>query len=121
MRLHADARRLFVGDIFPTPDGDVNLVRLYPRAVCAWHRHQQQTDHLFCITGAVRVGTLDDKGAALWEVLDERRPGPLTIPPGTWHGYGAITEPCVLLQYNTPKYGDRSDEERQPLKKLPWD
>lgn len=120
MRTHADPRRLFLGDLFDTPDGDVNLVRLYPGAVCAWHRHQKQTDRLFCVTGAVRVGLLGPDGKPDWLVLDERSPGPFTIPRGTWHGYGALTEPCILLQYNTPKY-DPTDEERQPLKKLPWD
>ena len=128
MRTHADPRRLFLGDLFDTPDGDVNLVRLYPGSVCAWHRHQKQTDRLFCVTGAVRIGLIRmPEGYSIhspypveWFVLDERSPGPLTIPPDTWHGYGAITDPCILLQYNTPKYNP-ADEERQPLKKLPWD
>lgn len=113
MIVHSDDRRTFIGNLFDTTEGDVNLVELQPGAVCAWHRHQQQDDQLFCVSGAVKVGiTKGTSDPVTWEVLTARHPRVLTIPRGLWHGYQNIGDGCaVLVGFNNQKYNPE-DEER---------
>ena len=118
VNISSDDRRLGFFNIFgeATP-GQVNVVRLRLGAVCAWHRHTKQTDHYFCVSGAVKVGMVDAQDTVSWFVLDERNPATVTVLPGTWHGYTALSHDAVLLQYLDQKY-DASDEERTTVEDM---
>lgn len=117
MRIHADDRRLLFADIFPTNHGDVNVIRLYGGALSAWHRHQRQTDHFFCVSGRVRLGAIGPEDVLTWMVLDEHQPGVATIPPNTWHGYQGFAGDAILLMWADRKY-DGTDEERKTVDEI---
>ena len=116
MRIHGDDRRLFFGDLFSTESGDVNIVVLLPGATCAWHRHKEQDDRLFCVQGTVKVGiTTGPTDTVTWEVLSDRDPRIVTIERGLWHGYMNIgPDRAILVGYNNRKY-DGTDEERMTV------
>lgn len=123
MRIHKDARRSFWGDVFELPGGDLNVVKLARHVPIAWHRHQQQTDRLFCVSGRVRVGMrqdfADEDSMQHWFTLTEGKT--LLIPSNTWHGYEGLTKDATLVQFNSPKYTG-TDEERHPIDtEMPWD
>ena len=130
MNISCDDRRLGFFDLFPTP-GQVNVVRLRKGAICAWHQHQKQNDYYFCVSGAVKVGmirthdTADGNPAGEyveWFVLDEHNPATVTIPPGNWHGYMALTDGAVLCQYLDQKYdASNPDEQRMSVKAMDVD
>ena len=119
MREHVDDRRHLYADIFPTTEGDVNLIRLFDGALSAWHRHQKQTDYFFCVSGRVRFGLCDGVGNGEWLVLDEGNG--LQISPDTWHGYWAFSGDATLLMWATQKYNP-DDEERKSVEEMgiPW-
>lgn len=118
MIVSSDDRRLAFFDIFDTP-GQVNIVHLHPGSICAWHRHQKQTDYYFCVSGTVKVGIFDGNWDGRFYVLDPRTPTVLTVPPGMWHGYKALG-PATLLQYLDQKYSP-DDEERHPANPADWE
>ena len=123
MRISSDDRRVGFFNLFDLPSGDLNIIRLHPGALCAWHRHQKQTDLLFCAIGTVKVGMIDREGQSTWHVLSEHFPEEYEIPPNTWHGYQNIgTDDAILVLVATNKY-DGSDEERRSLDAMgiSWD
>lgn len=123
VRFHEDTRRRFYGDIFETPEGDINVVYLTPNVPIAWHRHQHQDDHLWLISGLLRVRFFEEDGGEISEHNMVALPGArrvITIPRGLWHGYEAIAKNTVVLQFNGPGKYDGTDEERKSLKELPW-
>ena|ERR1051326_5810784 len=123
VRHHADHRRAFYGDVFGNPDGDTNVVYLTPHIPVAWHRHQRQHDRLFLISGALRVRVFETKPREGVEHILVAMPGErsvLYIPENHWHGYEALTDDTVVLQFNGPAKYDGSDEERLPLADVPW-
>jgi len=67
-------------------------VALRPGVVSAWHMHRHQTDHVFCVSGTLKVVLYDDReGSRTRGKVDELvvspyRPTLLVIPPGLWHG-----------------------------------
>lgn len=125
VRFHQDARRTFYGDIFDTPTSDVNVVYLTPHVPIAWHRHQQQDDHLWLISGMLRVKSFlshPDDGSLLEHVM-LALPGArrvVVIDHGEWHGYEALAKNTVLLQFNSPSKWNGTDEERHPIGEPPW-
>ena len=123
VRYHADERRRFYGDVFSNPDGDTNVVYLTPGVPIAWHRHQRQADRLFVISGVlrVRVFTIDYETDGVEHLLSNTKAREvLHIPAGLWHGYEALTDNTVVLQFNGPGKYDGSDEERLSLDEVPW-
>ena len=123
VRFHQDARRIFYGDIFDTPNGDVNVVYLTPHVPIAWHRHQKQDDHLWLISGMLKVKSFRDTPADMVEHTLLALPGArrvLVIPRGEWHGYEALGRNTVVLQFNGPGKYDGTDEERLSLTEQPW-
>lgn len=124
MRYHSDGRRKFYGDIFANPDGDCNVVYLEPHVPIAWHRHQKQSDRLFLVQGVLRLRVfqenpdLDGEEHVLANTRGERQV--YVIPPTWWHGYEALVEGTILLQFNGPGKWDGSDEERQRIEDVPW-
>ena len=120
MRYHADERRAFWGDIFDTPDGDFNVVKLNPGVVIAWHRHQRQDDRIAVIDGDVYIQAIDPEGNRHhWHRGLYVGEFPIVIPRGWWHGY-ATDIGATLVQFNGPGKWDGSDEERASLDQIPW-
>src|SRR6185437_14609577 len=113
MNISSDDRRLGFFDLFPTP-GQVNIVHLRKGKICAWHRHGDQVDHYFCVSGVVKVGMIPPESEPIWWVLDEHHPMTVSVPVGWWHGYMALAGNAVLLQYLDQKYNP-DDEERHPI------
>lgn len=121
MRFHEDHRRAFYGDVFELSNGDINIVRLKPHAVIAWHRHQKQDDHLFCLEGELLVQILHEGGRTRWYLNAPDDHSIVTIPRNTWHGYSS-QHGATILQFNGPgKWTeDNPDEERLSLEEVPW-
>lgn len=90
----------------------------------AWHRHQRQTDHLFLVQGILRLRVFrdDPRTDGVEHILVNTRGlrDVVAIPPNHWHGYEALIEGTILVQYNNPGKWDGSDEERRPLADVPW-
>lgn len=123
MRFHADHRRAFYGDIFETTPGDINVVYLTPHIPVAWHRHQKQDDHLWLVSGMLRVRVFHDPAEERIEHDMVALPGArrvITISAGDWHGYEALAKNTVILQFNGPGKWDGTDEERHPIGDAPW-
>ena len=123
MRFHQDSRRTFYRDLFDTPNGDVNVVYLTPHVPIAWHRHQKQDDHLWLISGMLRVRCFSAETGERIEHVMLTRPGArkvIVIPRGWWHGYEALATNTVVLQFNGPGKWTGDDEERLELTKEPW-
>ena len=119
MRVHGDDRRLFYGDLFDTPHGDVNVCRVYPGNISGWHRHQYQTDRFFVVTGKLKFGLRHDSGTE-WFCLDAHHPAVLVIPPGTWHGYANLwSDDAIYVMWADQKYTG-ADEERDPAEASEW-
>lgn len=121
MRFHEDHRRVFWGDVFELPNGDINVVKLNAHAVIAWHRHQKQDDHIFCIEGDVLVQTIDADGQRTRWYLSAPDDRIVTIPRNSWHGY-STPHGATILQFNGPsKWTENNpDEERMSLEEVPW-
>ena len=70
----------------------VLYVSLRPGAISAWHMHRAQTDHIFCVLGAVKLVIFDDRadspsrGVVEVRLLSPARAQLVVIPPGLWHG-----------------------------------
>lgn len=125
MRYDADDRREFYGDIFATPDGDINVVYLEPHVPIAWHRHQKQSDRLFLIQGILRLRVFDTDptidGVEQILVNTRAKRAVVHIPPNLWHGYEALIGGTILLQFNGPGKWDGSDEERKGTEEVAWE
>lgn len=123
MRFHQDHRRTFYGDIFETPQGDVNVVYLTPHVPIAWHRHQHQDDHLWLVSGVLRVQAFRDGLEDRIEHIMVALPGArrvIEVSAGEWHGYEALEPNTVVLQFNGPGKWSGEDEERHPIEDAPW-
>jgi dTDP-4-dehydrorhamnose 3,5-epimerase-like enzyme len=129
MRYHEDERRRFYGDIFDHWNGDlkgdINVVYLNECGPIAWHRHMQQDDRLFLVSGALRVRMFLDHAPKdrtehiLVAIHGERKV--LTIPRFWWHGYEALVPDTIILQFNGPTKWDGADEARHPIDdEFPW-
>lgn len=124
MRYHQDTRRRFYGDIFSTDAGDINVVYLAPHVPIAWHRHQRQDDHLWLVSGILWVQCFRTHPAAdgvehtLVALPQARRV--IVISRGEWHGYEALAQNTILLQFNSPGKWTGEDEERKSLDEIPW-
>lgn len=119
MRFHEDHRRAFYGNVFELPNGDINIVRLKPHAIIAWHRHQKQGDHIFCISGDVLVQTIEQDGERRRWYLSAPDERTVAIPLNTWHGYSS-PHGATILQFNGPGKWDGTDEERKSVEEIPW-
>lgn len=67
-------------------------VALRDKAVSAWHLHKLQTDHIFVVSGMVRLVLFDSRsdsstrGQVEVMNLSPMRPSLVVIPPAIWHG-----------------------------------
>ncbi|HEY3111147.1 MAG TPA: dTDP-4-dehydrorhamnose 3,5-epimerase family protein [Chloroflexota bacterium] len=88
----------------------------------AWHLHQEHTDQFTCTRGKLQVAIADvRKGSTTFGqvnsfVLGVQRPLMIQIPPGTIHGWKALTPPeAIVVNFQSHVY-DPGDEF-----KFPWD
>jgi dTDP-4-dehydrorhamnose 3,5-epimerase len=67
-------------------------VTLRPGALSAWHMHRRKTDHVFAVSGTVKVVLYDGRegsptsGRVEVFHLTPLRPTLLVVPPEVWHG-----------------------------------
>jgi dTDP-4-dehydrorhamnose 3,5-epimerase len=88
----------------------------------AWHLHEAHTDQFTCTRGKLQVVVADAReksptyGHVNTFVLGVQRPMLVQIPPGTIHGWKALTPPeAIVVNFQTHIY-DPADEF-----KFPWD
>ena len=122
MRFHEDARRKFWGDIFATDQGDINIVRPKKGVFIGWHRHQHQDDRIFLVQGILRLRVFetDPADGREWILVDTDDRLPLWVGRKKWHGYTALTDDTIILQFNGPGKWSGEDEERKDPKEVPW-
>jgi dTDP-4-dehydrorhamnose 3,5-epimerase len=97
-------------------------VSLRVGTLSAWHKHKEQTDHIFCVAGMLKVVLYDDReGSATLGKVDvfniaATRPMLLVIPPGIWHGIQNVWhEPSCFVNYFDREYRyEDPDEWRLP-------
>jgi dTDP-4-dehydrorhamnose 3,5-epimerase-like enzyme len=119
VRVHVDARRTALCDLFQNTPGDLNLFVVKPGQRTCWHRHQKQTDRFRVIKGEMRFKYWKDRDQ-VWSVDLDTIEQELTILPGFWHGYENVgTGPAYLLMYLDRKF-DQSDEQRLSEEEMPW-
>ena len=121
MRFHSDDRRRFWGDIFDTPNGDINVVELAHHVPIAWHRHRKQDDHIFLLDGMLEIKMFLDSPNKMYSIMLRNRDEIVEIPRGWWHGYKSCwSGTTTILQFNGPGKWDGTDEERMSLDEIPW-
>lgn len=122
-RYHVDDRRLGWFDVFEGKKiKNLNVVRIPNRGIiCAWHRHQKQTDFWFVAQGSLQVGlaTGTEPTKPEWVYLNPERGVTLVIPPPVWHGYKALQDNTILIYGLTEDY-DGTDEDRYPVDVNVW-
>jgi dTDP-4-dehydrorhamnose 3,5-epimerase len=98
-------------------------VALRGGVVTAWHQHHLQTDHIFVVSGTLRIVLYDPRedSPTVGQVdvfnLSHMRPTLLAIPPFIWHGVQNLepTTSTFVNFFDRPyDYGD-PDEYRVPL------
>lgn len=134
MRAFKDDRNRAYNDVFPEIGiGDINISRLYPGTIKAFHRHALQDDYWFVIKGNLRavlaeedpgidLGVQEDIGDYLIRKkkatkVSEHFLGEgdiLHIPAGIWHGLQVLgDEEAIMIYHITNKYNPTEpDEER---------
>jgi dTDP-4-dehydrorhamnose 3,5-epimerase len=109
-----------------SPGGQCNYSVQHPGVIKAWHRHGKQTDFWFCASGHIKIGVFDQESGRGWvQVVGERAPGVMVIPPPLWHGAAtAGGERAGLFYYVTRAYDPADpDEERMAFDAVdgfPW-
>ena len=117
-----------LGEIFRDDDpwfekfGQAYFTTTYPGVVKAWHYHRLQTDHFYCVRGAIKLGLFDgrENSATAGEVneiyLSEHRPALVRIPPGVYHGWMCVSDvECIVVNVTSECYNHKNpDEHRAP-------
>ena len=136
-RNHLDARGWLCEVARASLEGEIAQVYVTtcnPGVVKGWHRHELQTDRLFCAHGAARVVVGRAQHASTdrllttnsFEVVEDvvigpESPGLVVIPPGLWHAFAAVGPGhCVIVNAVDREY-DGTDEERAALSAFPFD
>lgn len=96
-------------------------VMLRVGTLSAWHKHELQTDHVFCVGGMLKVALFDDReGSSTRGQVDVHhvsaaRPTLLVVPPGVWHGIQNVWhEPSMFVNYFDREY-DYADPDEYRL------
>lgn len=119
MRIHVDDRRCAWVDVFADalPHGQLNVTTIWPGAILAWHRHEQQDDRMLVIRGSLKVGVWwpDHPEQVAWTVLTELHPDEYYIPRGAWHGYQNLgTDPAIVLTWINQPYNPKDELRLDP-------
>jgi dTDP-4-dehydrorhamnose 3,5-epimerase len=105
------------GEFF-TKFGQVYVSATYPGVVKAWHYHKLQIDHFACITGMVKLVTIDTRtdspthGAVNEFFIGTQNPMLVQIPAGVYHGWKCIsTEMSIVVNVPTEPYDYAAPDE----------
>lgn len=96
------------------------LTTTQPGVVKAWYKHRRQTDQITPVSGAGRLvlwdTRVDENSAPVVIDMDANDPVLITVPPGIWHGFQAMSDvPLVLSHLNDQAFDHvRTDEIRLP-------
>ena len=111
--------------------GQVYVTAVYPNVVKAWHMHHNQTDHLVCIKGMVKLALWDgvESSKTYGEIIElfvgEKNPTLVKVPAKVWHGFKGIgSETALVINVPTALYNyKKPDEHRLPpdTDKIPYD
>jgi dTDP-4-dehydrorhamnose 3,5-epimerase len=96
--------------------GQIYVTAAYPGVVKAWHYHREQTDHLICISGMMKIVLYDAReGSPTFGEVNEffcgiHNPLLVKVPKGIYHGFKCISEtealviniPDQVYDYNSP-------------------
>lgn len=98
--------------------GQVYLTTAKPGVVKAWHYHKIQTDNFTCVFGIMQVALYDARkdsptfGKVQEFIIDSKKPILLTVPPGVYHGFKAVSEtPAYFLSVPTEAYNYETPDE----------
>ncbi len=102
--------------------GQVYFTTTIPGMVKAWHYHKIQTDHFYCVRGAIKLGLYDGRADSSTQgevneiYLSEHLPGLVRIPPGVYHGWMCVSDAeCIVVNMTTECYDYKNpDEFRAP-------
>jgi dTDP-4-dehydrorhamnose 3,5-epimerase len=121
-QVRMDGRSISSHDLFKNSGmpGQVNVSKIFPGVVKAFHYHEKQWDYWYCIDGSAHVVLVHgdwQNGSPIIEhhYIGEGINNTISIPPNVLHGYRALGDkPASILYYETEKY-DGSDEMRIPF------
>jgi dTDP-4-dehydrorhamnose 3,5-epimerase len=96
--------------------GQIYITAAYPGVVKAWHYHREQTDHLVCISGMMKIVLYDAReGSSTNGEVNEffcgiHNPLLIKVPKGIYHGFKCISDtealviniPDKLYDYDSP-------------------
>jgi dTDP-4-dehydrorhamnose 3,5-epimerase len=102
--------------------GQVYFTTTYPGVVKAWHYHKLQTDHFYCVRGAIKLGLYDGRpgsptsGEVNEIYLGEHLPALVRIPPGVYHGWMCVSDvESIIINIPTECFDHaKPDEYRAP-------
>lgn len=83
--------------------GQTYFTTAYPEVVKAWHMHKEQTDHMACIHGMVKMVLYDGRkdsetqGEVMELFVGECDPKLVKIPPRVYHGFKTIGEKEAIV------------------------
>ncbi len=113
-----------LGEIFRADDpwfekfGQVYFTTTYPGVVKAWHYHRLQTDHFYCLRGAVKLALFDarehskTRGEVNEIYLSEHRPALVRVPTGVYHGWMCISDyEAMIVNVPTECYNYQQPDE----------
>ncbi len=111
-------------DIIEAPIVQVHITTTLAGRVRAWGLHQYGTDRLFVVAGLIKFAVFDGRtdsptfGKLVEQMVSEKNPGLLTIPPNLYHGWKNIgTTESVIINMPDRMY----DYEKPDALDLPWD
>jgi len=96
--------------------GQIYITAAYPGVVKAWHYHREQTDHLVCVSGMMKIVLYDAReGSSTNGEVNEffcgvNNPLLIKVPKGIYHGFKCISDtealviniPDKLYDYDSP-------------------
>jgi dTDP-4-dehydrorhamnose 3,5-epimerase len=102
--------------------GQVYVTTNYPGVVKAWHAHRNQTDHVACVSGMIKLALYDGRpDSPTHKVVNEffigiHNPKLIVIPPMIYHGWKCVSnEESVVVNIPDQVYDYQDpDELREP-------
>ena len=123
---HTDERGFFreiirvTDDFFGEGFGQWSHSLVHDGVAKGWHLHKLQTDWIYVVSGALKVGLHDTRtesathGITMEILAGDTYPAQVVkVPPGVAHGYKVIKGPANVI-YITSRTYDPSDELRIP-------
>jgi len=100
----------------------IRFTTTLPGRIRAWGLHQKSTDHLFVVSGLVKIVVFDGRrdsptsGRVTELTLSEKNPGLLIIPPNLYHGGKNIgTSEAIIINMPTRMYNYEARRARPAL------